>query len=586
MSEKKNNKSGRFQIIAKYLKQYKLYIWIGGIAIILSNGLALINPYLLKVAFDRLENMAPSNEILYIALAILGLSILSGLFRFIMRRTIIWMSRKIEFKIRGELFRHILNLNPTFYHNHKTGDIMARMTNDVEALRMMAGPGIMHMANALVSSLIALGFMYYMSPSLTLYTLLPLPVIAIIVNRFGQLVHKRFALVQEYFSVLTSRVQENLSGVRVIRAYNQEDYETEDFANHNKEYIRLNMSMIKIQAMLFPILFMLGGAINISVLYFGGQAVINETISLGTLVAFFAYLTMLIWPMIAMGWVVALYQRGTASLDRINEYLNIQSDIVTASNPVSGISLDGKIEFSNLNFGYNGKNILHDLNLTIEPGMTVGIVGPTASGKTTLISLICRLFPVEKGQLLIDGRDINEYDLTTLRSQIGLVPQEPFLFSDTIAENILFSTDDPQPELAAVSARKAIIEKEINDFPDQYETILGERGITLSGGQKQRISIARALAIDPKILILDDVTSAVDTETEHLINQSLNNELNQRTSIIISHRISAVNDAHKNIYLKDGRIIEEGTHEELLKAGGNYDNLYHTQLLEDELENM
>jgi ATP-binding cassette subfamily B protein len=586
MSNKKKRHTGRFGVIKKYLRRNKRLMLLGALAIIGANSLMMVNPYLLKVAFDKLEQQAPMNDILNIALAIVVLAIISGVFRFSMRRTIIWMSRRIEYNLRGELFGHLLTLTPSFYHNTRTGDIMARMTNDIEAVRMMIGPGIMHLANALVSSVIAISFMVYLSPKLTLYALLPLPIISIAVNRFGTIVHLRFAKVQEYFSVLTSRVQENLAGVRVIRAYNQERPEIDDFARHNEHYIKLNMHMIKIQALLFPILFLLAGLINTCVLYFGGRAVIQETISLGTLVAFFTYLMMLIWPMIAMGWVVALYQRGTASLDRINNYLKTEPDVKPTRPDRRDFSLKGKIEFRHLDFAYNEHPILKDINLVIEPGMTVGIVGPTASGKTTLVSLICRLYPVTRGQLFIDDVDINDLDMHRLRRGIGFVPQEPFLFSDTLAGNILFAVDRRDESLAREAARKAIIDREIEEFPGRYNTVVGERGITLSGGQKQRVSIARAIAAEPRILILDDVTSAVDTETEHMISQSLRGEISKRTSIIISHRVSAVKDADLIVYLDNGRVTETGRHEELLAARGAYAGLYQTQLLEEELERM
>ncbi|MFH2035645.1 MAG: ABC transporter ATP-binding protein [Candidatus Zixiibacteriota bacterium] len=586
MAKTGKKKDDRFRIIRGYLKRYKSYLIWGGLAVIASNGLMLINPYLMKIAFDKLELKVPSSEIMNIALLIVALAIVSGVFRFIMRRTIIWMSRKVEYDLRSDLFAHLLKLNPTFYYNNKTGDIMARSTNDVEAVRMMVGPGIMHIANAFISTIIALAFMLYLSPKLTLYSLIPLPVLSIAVNQLGTAVHKRFARIQEYFSVLTSRVQENVSGVRVLRAYNQEEYEIEDFSRHSNEYIRLNIKMIKIQGIFFPLLFTLAGAVNLSVFYFGGRAVIGQEISLGTLVAFFAYLTMLIWPMIAMGWVVSLYQRGTASLDRINNIFKTKPEVVNSAESINGKSFKGKIEFKNLNFGYNNEKILHDINLKIEPGMSIGIIGPTASGKTTFVSLISRLFPIDRGQLFIDDIDINDIDLETLRSQIGFVPQEPFLFSDTITNNILFSTDQGNQSQAREAAYKAVIDSEIDAFPHGYDSELGERGISLSGGQKQRVAIARALVSDPAILILDDATSAVDTETEHAINQRLSSEIKKRTSIIISHRSSAVKDVDLIIYLENGRIVESGSHEQLLKLNQKYAGVYKMQLIEQELEQM
>ncbi len=580
------SEKNRFHIIFKYLRHYRKYLIWGGIAVLGSNALLLLNPYLLKMAFDRLEKHAPSGEILEIALFIIVFSVFSGIFRFSMRRTIIWMSRKVEYDLRSDLFEHLLKLNPSFYHNTRTGDIMARATNDIEAVRMMVGPGIMQITNTLVTALMAIGFMLYLSPSLTLYALLPLPILSYLVNRLGGMVHKQFMKIQDYFSVLTSKVQENLAGVRVIRAYNQEEPEIDSFSEHNKKYISLNMDMIRIYSMFYPLLFMLAGTVNILVLYFGGKSVIAGTLSLGTLVAFFAYLAILIWPMIALGWVISLYQRGTASLDRINKILNTEPAVQSNASPSDHKSIQGKIEFRNLDFGYNGKKVLHDINLDIEPGMTVGIVGPTGSGKSTLVSLISRMYPIPRGKLLIDNIDINDWELSALRSQIGFVPQESFLFSDTVAGNILFGIDNKDLSAAKDAAVSAVLESEVESFPEQYNTVVGERGITLSGGQKQRVALARALAINPQILILDDATSSVDTETEHLITLRLKGEISRRTAIIISHRASAVKDGDLIIYMENGSIVESGNHDRLISQNGKYALLYRTQLLEEELRKM
>jgi len=575
-----------FGLITKNLKRYKWYLVFGGIATLAANGIIMLNPYLMKTAFDKLENKAPSGEILNIAILIVVFAVVSGIFRFMMRRTIIWMSRKTEYNIRSELFSHLLKLNPTFYYNNKTGDIMARATNDIEAVRMMTGPGIMHIANASVSSVIAISFMLYLSPELTLYSLIPLPLLSIVVNRVGMAIHKRYAKIQEYFAVLTSKVQENLAGVRVIRAYNQQNSEINDFSRHSKHYIHLNLRMIRILAMSMPILFAIAGTVNLFVLYFGGKSVMDGDISLGTLVAFFAYLSMLIWPMIAMGWVVSLYQRGKASLARINRIIETDPAVQSNDDSDSERELIGKIEFRKLNFAYNGTPVLHDINLLIEPGMVVGIVGPTASGKSTLASTIGRMFPIERGMLFIDDVDVNDWNLGALRRQIGFVPQEPFLFSDTLDNNILFGLDEKDHKRAAVAAHAAVVDSEIEEFPDGYATMLGERGITLSGGQKQRVAIARAVAAEPKILILDDATSAVDTQTEHLINERMRSEINKRTSIIISHRASAVKDADLILYMEEGRIAESGNHEKLTAENGKYAKLYRMQLLEEELKGM
>jgi len=586
MPDSKENRQDRFKRIRQYLRRYRWYLVVGLLVIIAANGLILINPYLLKIAFDRLENNAAPSEILPLGILIVVLSIVSGIFRFLMRRSIIWMSRKIEYDLRSDLFVHLLKLNPTFYHNTKTGDIMARATNDIEAVRMMIGPGIMQITNAAVSTIIAVSFMLYLSPKLTLYALVPLPLLSIVVNRLGMIVHRRFLKIQEYFAVLTSKVQENLAGVRVIRAYSQENSEIDDFGRHNRKFISLNMRMIKVNVFFYPLLFTLGGTVNLAVLYFGGQQVIDGAISLGTLVAFFAYLMMLIWPMIAMGWVISLYQRGTASLDRINRIMDTEPEVASLGGNGGVRTFDDKIEFRNLDFSYNGVPILQNINLTIKAGMTVGIVGPTGSGKTTLVSLIEKLFPVPRRCLFIDDVDINDWDMENLRGQIGFVPQEPFLFSDTIQNNILFNIDKSNGGAARKAAQAAVIDREIEEFPGKYETMLGERGITLSGGQKQRVAIARAIVTDPAILILDDATSAVDTETEHLINKNLKGEIEKRTAIIISHRISAVKDADLIVYLDNGKIREQGSHDKLLADDGFYAALYRAQLIEEELKRM
>jgi ATP-binding cassette, subfamily B, multidrug efflux pump len=586
MPDSMNKDKKRFWLVKKYLWRYRRYLYWGGLAVVGSNVLMLINPYLLKMAFDKLEKKIDPGEILPIALLIVLFAVVSGIFRFVMRRTIIWMSRKIEFDFRNDILAHLLKLNPSFYHNTRTGDIMARATNDIEAVRMMIGPGIMQSGNTIVTSVVAIGFMVYLSPRLTLYSLIPLPILSLLVNRLGTMVHRRYVKIQDYYSVLTSRVQENLAGVRVLRAYNQEEAEIVNFEEHSRKYVDLNMNMIKIYSLFYPLLFMLAGSVNILVLYYGGKQVVSGELSLGTLVAFFAYLAMLIWPMIALGWIVALYQRGTASLDRLNSILNTEPAVSSPPEAIKDKPILGKIEFRKLNFAYNGTDILHDINLVIEPGMTIGIVGPTGSGKSTLVAQISHLFPIKRGQLFIDDIDINDWELKTLRSQIGVVPQEPFLFSDSITGNIFFGMDKSDLPMAQSAAVAAAIDKEIDSFPDRYETMLGERGITLSGGQKQRVALARALVIDPKIIILDDATSAVDTETEHLINLRLKGEIGNRTAIIISHRISAVKDSDRIIYMENGSIVESGTHEELLAHKGKYALLYRTQLIEEELKRM
>jgi len=585
INNKNNNRQKRFGVILKYFRNYKGYFVVGGLAIILANVLALIIPYIIKIIFDLLEKKAPGEEILKYVLIMLLLAVLSGLFRFLTRRTIVWMSRHLEYNLRGELYGHLLKLSPSFYDNTRTGDIMARATNDLEAVRKMAGPGVMYTANTIVSLVTALSFMLYLSPKLTLYSFIPMLFFPYAVNKLGNLVHKKFIKIQEQFSLITATAQENLAGIRVVKAYCQEENEINNFAGESTKYVDLNLGMARLQGTLFPLIFFLASALNLVILYFGGMEVWDGTIELGTMVAFFAYLHSLFWPMFAMGWVVSLYQRGTASLDRINSILFTEPDIKNDSDRRYSEPMEGKIEFKNLRFGYDGDPILNGVNLTVEPSETLGVVGMTGSGKTTLAALLVRLYPVEKGQLFIDGVDINNWDLSALRKHIGFTPQEPFLFSDTIARNITFGGVTDEETITAV-AQSAALEKDISEFPGGYQTIVGERGITLSGGQKQRTAIARALYVKPAILVLDDVTSSVDTETENEIYDRLDRNYRDCTRVIISHRVSSVKDADKIIYLENGKIVEQGTHEEMMRLDGRYAELYHSQLLEMEIEKL
>lgn len=579
-------KPPRFAVIAKYLKGYKGYLIFGAVAVILANSLLLVNPYVLKLIFDRLEAKAASTVILTLVLLMVGLSIGAGIFRFFMRRTIIWMSRKLEYDLRGEVFAHLLTLSPVFYDRNRTGDIMARMTNDIESVRMMIGPGIMQIANTLVTVTVALSFMIYLSPRLTLYALAPAVVLPFLVNRLGNLVHKKYSRIQEHFSLLTATAQENLAGIRVVKAYRQEPQEIEHFGGVASQYVKLNMDMAKLYGIMFPLMIFVASMLNLTVLYFGGLQVIRGEIPLGTIVAFFGYLNLLFWPIMAGGWVISLYQQGTASLDRINNVLHTQPAIRNERANLRTGDMQGHIEFRNLNFAYNGKPILDGIDLVIEAGKTVGIVGQVGSGKTTLVSLLARLYPVNRGQLFVDGEDINDWDLKTLRSQVGFATQEPFLFSDTLENNIRFGDAGASEARVREAAEVSALAKDIEQFPVGYETVVGERGITLSGGQKQRTAIARALLIDPAIVVLDDATSAVDTETEDQINERMHAATKHRTTLIISHRVSSVKEADIIIYLEGGRIVEKGSHHELVKLNGNYAELYRSQLLAQEIESL
>ena len=577
---------GRFSTITRYLKGYKGYLIFGAVAVVLSNVLLLINPYVLKIIFDKLENHAPSSAILMWALLMVVLAIGSGVFRFLMRRTIIWMSRRIEYDLRGALLDHLMTLSPSYYDRTRTGDLMARATNDLEAVRMMIGPGIMQIANTLVTVVVALAFMIALSPKLTLYAIFPMLMVPLIVNRLGNLVHRRFTRIQEHFSLLTAVAQENLAGVRVIKAYRQEAEEINNFSDVSSQYVKLNLHLARVYGIMFPLMFFFASTLSLTVLYFGGLDVMNGKITIGTMVAFFGYLTMLFWPILAGGWVISLYQQGTASLDRINRILFTEPEIRTEAARPYAESMKGKIEFRHLNFAYDPqKPVLHDINLTVQAGQTVGIVGPVGCGKTTLVSLLPRLYQPPRGHVLIDDVDVNDWDLHELRRQIGFATQEAFLYSDSLANNIRFGEMDADMTRVQAAAETAALSKDVSLFPDGYETVVGERGITLSGGQKQRTAMARALLIEPAIVILDDATSAVDTETEDQINERIK-AVRGSTTIIISHRVSSIREADIIVYLENGRIIESGNHHRLVALNGKYAELYRSQLLAMELEKM
>lgn len=576
----------RLSSITKYFRKYRGYLVWGVLFITLSNLFILVTPYIIKIIFDRLEQGVDSRVILKWVLIMLGVTVISGVFRFLVRRSIIWMSRHIEYDLRGELFGHLLKLSPSFYHENRTGDLMARATNDIEAVRMMVGPGVMHVVNTVVTLVVALGLMVYLSPTLTMWIVAPMIIFPFVVNKIGNLVHQRFAKIQAYFSELTATVQENLAGIRVVKAYRQEPAEIDNMSKMSQQYVKLNLDLARVQGVFFPLMSALASLLNVIILYVGGVSVMRGSIPLGTLVAFFAYTAMLYWPMFALGWVISLYQRGTASLDRINRILFTEPIIKNENGDLHKAPMKGQIEFRNLQFAYNGTPVLRGIDLKIQPGQTIGVVGMTGSGKTTLVSLLERMFPVERGRLYIDGVDINDWDLESLRSQIGFATQEPFLFSETLADNIRFGTRDADLERITVAADTAALTKDIDTFPHGFDTMVGERGITLSGGQKQRTAMARAIITDPAILILDDVTSAVDTQTEDEINSRIRRVLQGRTAIIISHRVSSVKNADVIIYLHDGRIAEEGTHEELMQLNGYYADLYRSQLLEQELESL
>ena len=527
---------------------------------------------------------------------------LKGVMSFATRWTLIGISRDIEFDIRNDLLDRLLVMEPEFYVRNRTGELMSRATNDLNAVRMVLGPGIMYSGTTLVTMVLAIGLMLKLSPSLTLWVLLPVPVVAVAVWYFGQVIHQLYEKIQASLATLSAKVQENLSGVRVIRAYAQEDAEMRGFDAPNREYVARNVQLIRTWSMFMPSLTAMIGTTFLIVLWQGGYRLLHGQMSLGTLITFNTYLNFLVWPMIALGWVTNIFQRGAASMGRLNYILTAKPQIDDRGARIkNGTRIAGDIEFRNLTFTYpttmatngaNGANgngtekraVLRNVNLKIPAGSTLAIVGPTGSGKTTLAALVARLWEAPEGEIMIDGRPIRDWPLETLRRAIGYVPQDTYLFSETVNENIAFGLDKHEPQQVLEAAEIACLDAEVQDFASRYDTMVGERGITLSGGQKQRSAIARAVVRDPRILILDDSLSAVDTQTEEKILSRLRGVMRGRTTILIAHRTSTVRDADQIVVLKEGSIIECGTHEELLERGGYYADLYQKQLLEEELE--
>ena len=575
--------------LTKYFIRYKKKLLWGILFMILSDATAVYAIYLTKDAINALTPNVVISTIIYYAFLIVLVTLLSGIFRFFIRQTIIVASREIEYDLREDFWDHIQKLPLRFFQNNSTGNIMAHATNDINAVRTFLGPAIMYSMDATINLIITLATMISISSSLTLYSLLPLPFLSIIVYKIGKLIHEKFILIQERFSELTTKAQENYSGIRVIKSYVREENEIKEFENLSKGYLNRNMDMIKIQSFMQPSLFFISGLPTIIVIWLGGFKIINGTLNLGDITAFLMYIVNLTWPMIAFGWVTNMVQQGEASMRRLNKIFAEPYEINDSEITNRSITeIKGKIEFRNLSFKYNDnlQYILKDINLTIPEGSTIAIMGYTGEGKTTFINLIPRLYDCTDGEILIDGNNVKTIPLEILRSNIGLVQQESFLFSDTIFNNISYGLRDIDKNRVEEVAQISAFHKDVETFPNGYETMMGERGITLSGGQKQRASLARALAIDPKILILDDSFSAVDTNTEEEILRKLKEFMKGRTSIIISHRISTVKDADKIIVLSKGIIAEQGTHDELVSLGGIYADLHYKQLLEKELEEL
>jgi ATP-binding cassette, subfamily B, multidrug efflux pump len=573
-----------------YLKKYRLSYVAGTVFVFLNNGIWILFPQVIRRAVDGLHAAVTREKLLTYSLLLLAVAGTKAIFQFLTRWVVIGVSREIEFDLRNDLFQHLESLSFPYYQRTRTGDIMARATNDLNAVRMLLGPAIMYSANTIVFTAGALVFMLSISPHLTLYAFLPLPIVSITVQYFGRRIHERFERIQAMFSDISARVQENFSGARVIRAYVQEQAEIESFERSNEEYIARSLKLVRLMGMLWPTLETMLGLAIVLVLWLGGREVLRGHMTVGSFVAFNTYMVQLTWPVIALGWVINIFQRGTASMLRINEILVEKPEIqdspealAAASNGHGAPAVQGEIEFRNLNFSYGDHQVLHDVNLKIPSGTSLAIVGPTGSGKTTLVNLIPRIYDATPGSVLIDGKPVRSYSLASLRHSIGFVPQETFLFSETVRENIAFGVDEATDEQIKSAAEAANIAADIESFPDKYQTMVGERGITLSGGQKQRTAIARALIRNPRILILDDALSSVDTQTEDKILNHLRQVMQGRTTLFISHRVSTVRNADRIAVLHSGRIVELGTHDELLALNGYYTDLYNKQLLEEEL---
>jgi ATP-binding cassette subfamily B multidrug efflux pump len=572
-----------------YMKKYRGSFAVGTVCVFFNNGIWILFPQIIRRAVNDLHLGVTRQKLGTYALLLLAVAGAKGIFQFLTRWILIGISREIEFDLRNDLFQHLESLSYSYYQRTRTGDIMARATNDLNAVRMLLGPAIMYSANTIVFTAGALAFMLSISPRLTLYAFLPLPVVSITIQYFGKRIHERFERIQAMFSEISARAQENFSGARVIRAYVQEQPEIAGFETSNREYIARSLKLVRLMGMLWPTLETMLGFAIVLVLWLGGKEVLQGRINVGDFVAFNTYMVQLTFPIIALGWVINIFQRGTASMGRINEILVEKPEIADGPEvKIAGEStlptgLEGEIEFRNLNFAYSGKPVLHDVNLRIPAGSSLAIVGPTGSGKTTLVSLIPRIYDAAAGSVLIDGRPLREYSLEFLRANIGFVPQETFLFSESVRENIAFGRADASDAEVRSAAEAANIAEDIESFPEKYRTLVGERGITLSGGQKQRTAIARAIIRNPRILVLDDALSSVDTHTEDKILNHLREVMRGRTTIFISHRVSTVRNADMIAVLHSGRVVELGTHAELIERNGYYTDLYNKQLLEEEL---
>jgi len=578
----------------KYFVKYKFSFMLGIIITIIAQIFSLFTPKLISKSFNIIESFAKDKtvaksviqqELVSNILLIIATTIIAGFLTFLMRQTLIVMSRHIEFDLKNEVFRQYENLSQNFYKQNRTGDLMNRISEDVSKVRMYVGPAVMYTINTFIRFTIVIVYMFNVSPRLTLYTLLPLPILSYAIFKISSEINKRSTVFQQYLSKVSSFTQEIFSGIRVIKAYSLENQHQNNMVELANESKSKSLSLARIQALFGPLMLALIGISNLVVIYFGGLMYINGTIkSIGTIAEFILYVNMLTWPVASLGWVSSMVQEAEASQKRINEFLKIVPEIQN-KNPEKSI-IEGTIAFENVSFTYEDTNIkaLEEVSFTVQKGETLAILGKTGSGKSTIISLISRLYDVTEGQISIDGKEISAVNLYDLRNSIGIVPQDAFLFSDTIKNNIKFGKEDATDEEVENAAKSAEVHDNIIGFNKKYETILGERGITLSGGQKQRVSIARAIIKNPKILLFDDCLSAVDTETEEAILNNLQEICKDKTTIIVSHRVSSAKNADKIIILDEGRIIEQGSHNQLINQEGYYAALYLKQLSEKELQ--